>query len=213
MSKQTYLNFLWNSVNSHGVHSPFVYGLVSEGFYEKERLVYNIKYDHTAPDLPKPALKTLLKTIAHFKSYKLLVLGENETGVNQTTETIRSAAEAVSAKIWFYSTFVPVPGGVDLAYLCGDDTASLLHLLGQLKKDANNNSVAVVANIHATEAMEAAWAAIKKDANVTVTVDTYHLGLIFFRREQTKQHFVIRPFQSVFLDAVLGIRNLWGLIG
>jgi len=213
MKAQSYLTFLWISVNSHGVHSPFVYSLVTNGFYEKERLVYNIKYTHTAPGLPKTALKTLLKTISHFKSYKLLVLGEDEVAVNQTTETIRSAAEAISAKIWFYSTFVPVPGGVDLAYLCGNDTASLLPLLDQLKQDVNNNSVAVIANIHASEAMEAAWEAIKKDPNVTVTVDTYHLGLVFFRREQTKQHFVIRPFQSFFLDAVLGIRNLWGLIG
>lgn len=209
----SYINFLWNSVNSHGVHSPFVYKLVTEGFYEKERLVYNLKYDHSAKDLPKQALKTLLKTISHFKSYKLLVLGEDETTVNQTTESIRSAAEAINTKIWFYSTFVPVPGGVDLAYLCGNNTSSLLQSLEQLKPDVNNNSVAVIANIHATDAMEAAWQAIKQDPNVTVTVDTYHLGLVFFRREQTKQHFVIRPFQSVLFDAVLGIRNLWGLLG
>jgi uncharacterized protein YwlG (UPF0340 family) len=195
------------------VHSPFVYKLVDEGFYENERLVYNIHYNNTSPGLPKQALKTLLKTLSYFKSYKLLVLGEDEAAVNQATETIRSAAEAISAKVWFYSTFVPVPDGVDLAYLCGNDTATLLQSLEQLKHDIKNNSIAVIPNIHATDAMEAAWHAIKKDPNVTVTIDTYHLGLIFFRREQTRQHFIIRPFQSAFLDAVLGIRNLWGLIG
>ncbi len=213
MKAMSYLKFLWISVNSHGVHSPFVYKLVTEGFYEKERLVYNIKYNTSGSGLNQQAVKILLKTIAHFKSYKLLVLGDDEVAVNQITETIRSAADAISAKIWFYSTFVPVPGGVDLAYLCGDDQAALLHSLKQLKADVNNDSVALVANIHASEAMEAAWDAIKKDPNVTVTIDTYHLGLIFFRREQPKQHFIIRPFQSVFLDAVLGIRSLWGLLG
>ena len=209
----SYILFLWKSSNAHGVHSPFVYSLVTNGFYEKERLVYNIKYENTSPGLSKLVVKTLLKTIAHFKSYKLIVLGDDEVAVSQVTETIRNAAEQISAKIWFYSTFVPVPGGVDLAYLCGNDKASLLRLLAQLKQDVNNNTVAVVANIHASEAMEAAWEAIKKDPNVIVTVDTYHLGLIFFRREQTKQHFIIRPYKSVIIDALLGIRNLWGLIG
>lgn len=190
-----------------------MYKLVSEGFYGKERLVYNLKYSHTAPGLPVPALKTLLKIISYFKSYKLLVLSNDEDAANQATETLRRAAEAMSAKVWFYSTFAPVPGGVDLAILCGNTTASLLQQLEVLKQDVNNNSVAVIANIHKSEAMETAWEAIKEDQNITVTIDTYHLGIIFFRREQSKQHFIIRPFKALLLDAVLGIPNLWGLLG
>jgi len=212
MYNASYIRFLRRSSNAHGVHSPFVFGLVTKGFYEKQRLVYNIQSNTASAGLGKQGLRTLLKTIAYFKSYKLLVLGEDAVAVSEATETIRNAAEEINAKIWFYSTFVPVPGGADLVYLCGKDTASLLPLLDRLKPDVNNNTVAVVANIHGSEAMETAWQAIKKDPNVTVTIDTYHLGLVFFRREQTRQHFIIRPFTSLFLDALLGIRNLWGLL-
>lgn len=32
---KSYLNFLWNSKNQHGVHSPFVFDLVTKCFYDK----------------------------------------------------------------------------------------------------------------------------------------------------------------------------------
>ena len=33
---KSYIKFLWNSKNEHGVHSPFVYDLVSQCFYDKK---------------------------------------------------------------------------------------------------------------------------------------------------------------------------------
>ena len=33
---KSYLNFLWNSKNQHGVHSPFVFQLVTQCFYDKK---------------------------------------------------------------------------------------------------------------------------------------------------------------------------------
>lgn len=35
---RTYLQFLWNSKNEHGVHSPFVFQLVTQCFYDKIKL-------------------------------------------------------------------------------------------------------------------------------------------------------------------------------
>ncbi len=34
---KSYLNFLWNSKNQHGVHSPFVFLLVTQCFYDKKK--------------------------------------------------------------------------------------------------------------------------------------------------------------------------------
>ena len=36
-SIKSYLKFLWNSKNEHGVHSPFVFDLVTKCFYDKKK--------------------------------------------------------------------------------------------------------------------------------------------------------------------------------
>ncbi len=40
--------------------------------------------------------------------------------------------------------------------------------------------------------MTQAWEEIKKDPQVSVTVDLYFMGLVFFRREQLREHFKLR---------------------
>ena len=41
--------------------------------------------------------------------------------------------------------------------------------------------------------MEQAWAIIKDDPAVTLSIDLFFIGLVFFRKEnKVKQHFTIR---------------------
>lgn len=62
-------------------------------------------------------------------------------------------------------------------------------------------SVFVLDDIHWSAEMERAWAAIRKHPDVRLTVDLFFIGLVFFRRNQPKQHFRLR-FNNV-LDKVL----------
>ena len=55
-----------------------------------------------------------------------------------------------------------------------------------------NDSVWIFDDIHWSPEMEVAWEIIKKHPKVTVTIDTFQWGLVFFRKEQPKEHFVIR---------------------
>ena len=56
----------------------------------------------------------------------------------------------------------------------------------------NNNSVFVFDDIHWSKNMEEAWKVIKNHPKVTVTIDTFQWGIVFFRKEQEKEHFTIR---------------------
>ncbi len=81
----------------------------------------------------------------------------------------------------------------DLIYFDGHHTKeATLKYFHQLLPTAHNNSVFVLDDIHWSPGMEAAWEEIKGHPEVKVTIDTFFLGLVFFRKEQEKQHFRIR---------------------
>lgn len=56
----------------------------------------------------------------------------------------------------------------------------------------SNDTVWIFDDIHWSKEMEEAWQIIQKHPKVTVTIDTFQWGLVFFRREQPKEHFIIR---------------------
>ena len=56
----------------------------------------------------------------------------------------------------------------------------------------HNESVFILDDIHWSLEMEQAWHRIQAHPRVMVTVDLFGIGLVFFRKEQSKQHFVLR---------------------
>ncbi len=56
----------------------------------------------------------------------------------------------------------------------------------------NNNSLFVFDDIYWSEEMQQAWDYIKKHPKVIITIDLFFVGLVFFRKELTKQDFKIR---------------------
>lgn len=56
----------------------------------------------------------------------------------------------------------------------------------------SNDSVWIFDDIHWSKDMEEAWEFIKNHPKVTITIDTFQWGIVFFRKEQAKEHFTIR---------------------
>jgi hypothetical protein len=52
--------------------------------------------------------------------------------------------------------------------------------------------VFVLDDIHGSRDMERAWNVIRQHPDVRLTIDLFFIGLVFFRRNQPRQHFRLR---------------------
>ncbi len=83
---------------------------------------------------------------------------------------------------------------VNFAFIDGNHRKEpTLNYFLQLLDHADDTTVMVFDDIHWSEEMEEAWEKIKQHSAVTLTIDLFFIGLVFFRKEQKeKEHFVIR---------------------
>lgn len=83
---------------------------------------------------------------------------------------------------------------VDLAFVDGNHRKEpTVRYFLQLLPRIQNDSILIFDDIHWSEDMEAAWEFIKAHESVTLSIDLFFIGLVFFRSEQKiKQHFTIR---------------------
>ena len=83
--------------------------------------------------------------------------------------------------------------GLDLVFFDGNHRREpTLEYFRLCLEKANADSLFIFDDIHWSEEMEEAWAEIKNHPDVTVTLDLFFIGLVFFRKGQQKQHFTIR---------------------
>lgn len=80
----------------------------------------------------------------------------------------------------------------DMVYFDGDHRKeSLLWQFSKCLAKATPDSVFIVADINWSAGMSEAWDMLCNDPAVTVSVDLFHCGLLFFRKGVAKQHFVL----------------------
>ncbi len=83
---------------------------------------------------------------------------------------------------------------VDLAFIDGNHLKEpTLDYFNQLLNCSNASTILIFDDIHWSAGMEAAWATIKQHPSVTLTVDLFFIGIVFFNSDIShKQHFSIR---------------------
>ncbi len=161
---KSYLKFLWNSKNEHGVHSPFVFHLVTKCFYDKIEL---------KPYFPEFQNKTnkekLLNRLFHYFEFREgLYFSENKI-----------ANVSTNSKIDFIF--------IDSTYFNANNIA-----LADLLSQSNNDTCFIFDSIYSSPKNNLLWKTIIQNPSFTVTIDTYLFGFAFIRKEQEKEHFVIR---------------------
>ncbi|MDF1865172.1 MAG: class I SAM-dependent methyltransferase [Saprospiraceae bacterium] len=74
---------------------------------------------------------------------------------------------------------------------------------------ANSDSVFVFDDIHWTDGMENAWEMIKNHPKVTLSIDLFFFGIVFFKKEfKVKQHFTL--VKSWWKPWQIGLRDFLG---
>ena len=184
----TFLKFLFASTNQHGVHSPFVYDLVTKCFYNKKKLrsytaIISILKKHKSNTIfTRKIAKLLYRIRVYFNSQNIAVLSNESLCISEILyidHNIPVDSQAQTGKhydIIYIDLNVP-SNTPDFESLC-----TLVH----------NDSVILYQGINTTKENISLWRTIQNHHKVKVTIDTFTLGLVFFRKEQVKEHFTIR---------------------
>ncbi|HEX9828352.1 MAG TPA: class I SAM-dependent methyltransferase [Flavobacteriaceae bacterium] len=249
-----YIKFLLTSTNQHGVHSPFVYDLVTKCFYDKAnhesypklksyRKALRSNTDKititdlgagsrrfNAEERPVNKLaktsgttlkraKLLFRIVKYLKPKHILELGTSlgiatqamALGNHEATVTSIEGCPNVSTLAKQHLDSFQVQNAVlktgrfedhlpmlsqhqwDLIFFDGNhQKEATLQYFEQLLPSAHNGSVFIFDDIYWSKSMTEAWETIKQHPKVTVTIDTFFWGMVFFRKEQAKENFKIR---------------------
>ena len=249
-----YIKFLFKSTNQHGVHSPFVYNLVTKCFYDsshfdaynqlsnyKEELLENrTKIEVTdlgvgshatkqkerfVSEIAKNAGTTnsrarlLYRITTYFKFENILELGTSlgvathamslaNTKANITTiegcpniseftknNFRKHHLENINLMTGDFNKTIKnlAPKTFDLIFFDGNHQKdATLRYFESFLNTVHNDSVFIFDDIYWSKSMTESWEIIKQHPQVTVTIDTFFWGFVFFRKEQLKEHFVIR---------------------
>ena len=253
---KSYLKFFYNSKNQHGVHSPFVFNLVTKCFYDKKKYPeYTVlknyrkslladknlievtdfgagskvfksnkrqiaKIAKTAGISPKRA-ELLFRITNYFQPSTILEIGTSlglattALSLGNKTSKITSLEgcpntlyqcqlqlqkynfnniECINTEFSSYLKNFQLPASnFQLIYFDGNHSKqATLHYFKLLLPTITNETVWIFDDIHWSIEMEEAWEKIQQQPKVTVTIDTFQWGIVFFRVEQKKEHFVIR---------------------
>lgn len=251
----SYLKFLLKSRNQHGVHSPFVYNLITKCFYKKlnnkclNKLIEvrtNLSSNSsliTVSDfgagskiftsnkrqvskivkhvsISRKRARLLFNVVHYFNPKSILEIGTSVglstsalslaaptskiTSIEGCTQTAKVARnifnefkfQNIELLIGEFETKLPnllLNNTYDFIYFDGNHTKkATIDYFNSALSSIHNDSVFIFDDIHWSKEMEEAWSEIKSNPKVTITIDTFQWGFVFFRKEQQKEHFIIR---------------------
>lgn len=158
------VHFWFQAKNRHGVHSPFIYEFL-------DRAVYT-------PGVKQGVSRErLLRAVRVHFNPKCIWMASNLPANSE----VREDPEADSTLT-----------GPPFDLLVFDKPS---HEVGEILNDPgqwHNDSIVYLGNLRGSASAYAMWEQISLHPSIRVVVESYREGLLFFRKEQAKQHFKIR---------------------
>ncbi len=89
---------------------------------------------------------------------------------------------------------------IDLAFIDGHHAeVPTLNYFEQILPYCSEHSVLIFDDIYWSDEMAAAWEKIKLNPDVTMSIDLFYFGIVFFKKEfKEKQHFTLIPYPYKF---------------
>lgn len=82
---------------------------------------------------------------------------------------------------------------LDFVYINGNITnAATLNYFNCCLPKLHQGSLVIIKGINKNKEMSEAWDAIKNNSKVTITINLFWLGLVYFRKGQAKEHFNLK---------------------
>jgi len=252
---KAYLKFLLKSSNQHGIHSPFVYNLITKCFYDTHRKTWyqqlekyrncllknnNVLFvedfgagskslqnkQRKVSKIAKNAgistkrAQLLGRFVHYFEVKNILEIGTslgistaslqlgNPNAIITTLEGCNATAEVAKDNFnnFNFKNIKIILGNFnetlsktiennsyDLIYFDGNHQKEpTINYFEQCLQHIHNDSIFIFDDIYWSKGMQQAWQHIKQHHAVTVSIDTFYWGIVFFRKEQKKEHFKIR---------------------
>ncbi len=91
-------------------------------------------------------------------------------------------------------TYLQSNKNIDLAFIDGNHRKNpTIEYFKQLLPNIDEETFLIFDDIHWSKEMEEAWEYIKKHTAVTLSIDLFFIGIVFFKKDfKVKQHFTIR---------------------
>ena len=216
-----YLFYFLSAKTKHDIHSPFVFEFVMELLEKKNPLTIKTKFQEQLFNYKcsltkkKGSLvhriieKYNCKNILELSNYvgpnsfyfglsnqhdKLISIGNNNIIADQSTLSNIKNHEIKIGKIndLLDSTLKELKQ-VDLAFIDGSQCVeSTLDIFNQCLEFCHIDSIIVFNNIYHSKEKKEMWQQISKTKKVTLSIDLFSLGIIFFRSGRQKEHYSIR---------------------
>lgn len=179
--------FLWHANNAHGLHSPFVFD-----FYNA------VKRIARSPKQSSKKLKGFTKIesriiwaiICHLEPKNTLILDLEAD--NLQNELANYLTESRVFRRLNLTNLPTDPSKFSLIILSKYFAFSEKELLSKLLPFISNESAVIIPHIHASKEAIIGWKRIINEKEVQVSMDLFFVGLVFFRKESSKQDFQLR---------------------
>ncbi|MBS7566107.1 hypothetical protein KHS38_16990 [Mucilaginibacter sp. Bleaf8] len=183
-----YILHRFKAINRHGLHSPFVYRMVDKVIYDyTDKKVYADIQNLNQHDKKLNRVQKLLYRLVHDYAPQHVVL------VNQISATEQLIIKTAAPLAPIQAAQSPNGAKADLIILdARQHSQNLYQHFEESLTAIHENSMLLILNIHSNDAAQKAWHRIKAHPQVTVTVDLFWITLVYFRKGQVREDFLIR---------------------